>query len=570
MTFNERIDLQGMLLNLHVKNVALIDDVEIDFGDGLNILTGETGAGKSLIIDSVNFALGKRMPRDVVRDDSEYALCELTFSADSDEVRNKLNELDIPIEDGQVVMQRKLMKGRNIIRINGETSSASALKELSSVLIDIHGQHEHQSLLYTSKHKEILDSYCGEELNGITGKIAAEYGRYREVLRELKEAGSKDRDMDKELALAQFEIDEITQAAVKEGEAEQLRSEYRKLSNSRKIVEAVDYAHRSCGYEDESSAGASVGRALNRLKSVAEYDEGLEGIISELTDIDSLLNDFNRTVAGYAEELDSSPDRFARVEERLDVVNHVMSRYGDTVEEINRYLEAQQEKLLKYSDYEAYLAGLNKRHDELREELLKLCGQASEIRRKEARVLAEKIRGALIDLNFPEVRFEISVVADEDHIGETGYDTVEFLISTNPGEKIRPLTEVASGGELSRIMLALKSVLADKDSVGTLIFDEIDTGISGRTAQKVSEKLKELSKKHQVICITHLPQIAAMADDHFEIHKEVDGTRTRTGVTALDEEASINELARMLGGVEITGNVINSAKEMKRLANGVG
>ncbi|MCR5233713.1 MAG: DNA repair protein RecN [Lachnospiraceae bacterium] len=559
-----------MLLNLHVKNVALIDDVEIDFGNGLNILTGETGAGKSLIIDSVNFALGKRMPRDVVREDAEYALCELAFSVDSDDVRDKLNELDIPLEDDQVVMQRKLVKGRNVIRINGETSSASALKELSSVLIDIHGQHEHQSLLYTSKHKEILDSYCGEALFVLTEKIAVKYREYCKVQKELKEAGSKDRDMDKEIALAQFEIDEITNAAVKEGEAEQLRSEYKKLSNSRKIAEAVGFTHRSCGYDDEASAGSSVGRALNRLRAVSEYDEGLGDLINELTDIDGLLNDFNRSIAGYEEELDSAPERFAQVEERLDVVNHIMSRYGETVEEINSYLETQQEKLLKFSDYETYIADLNKRHDTLREELLGLCKKASDIRKKEAATLACKLKDALIDLNFLDVKFEISVTQDEEQAGPTGYDRVEFLISTNPGERIRPLTEVASGGELSRIMLALKSVLADKDSVGTLIFDEIDTGISGRTAQKVSEKLKELSRKHQVICITHLPQIAAMADEHFEIRKDVEGTRTRTSVLALDEEASINELARMMGGVEITGNVINSAKEMKRLANNMG
>ena len=558
-----------MLLNLHVKNIALIDDVEIGLTDGLNILTGETGAGKSLIIDSVNFALGKRMPKDIVRDDAEYALCELTFSVDSKEVRDKLSELDIPCTDDEVVMQRRIMNGRNTIRINGETASASMLKELASVLIDIHGQHEHQSLLYTRKHKEILDGYCGDELSKLLDKTASVYHEYMAVVKELKEAEAPDRDMDKEAALARFEIDEIMAADVKEGEAEELEAEYRKLSNSKRIAEAVGNAHLSSGYDDEAAAGAVVGRALAKLRSVAEYDEGLEPLISELTDIDSLLNDFNRSIAAYEEELDSSPERFAQVEERLNTVNRIRDRYGETVAEINSYLERQQALLDMYSDYETYLAGLNEKSESLRKELLKLCAKASDIRTREAAVLADKIKSALVDLNFLDVRFEISVIPDEKQLGASGYDNVEFLISTNPGEKIRPLTEVASGGELSRIMLALKSVLADEDSVGTLIFDEIDTGISGRTAQKVSEKLKQLSKAHQVICITHLPQIAAMADTHFEISKKVEGSRTVTEVLELGEDDSVRELARMLGGVDITESVMNSAKEMKTLAKSV-
>lgn len=556
-----------MLLNLHVKNIALIDDVEIDLSNGLNILTGETGAGKSLIIDSVNFALGKRMPKDVVREDAEYALCELTFSADSEEVKDKLSQLDIPCEDDQVVMQRKVMNGRNVIRINGETASASMLKDLASVLIDIHGQHEHQSLLYTKKHKEILDSYCGDELSALVGRIADLYREYCEVSKELDAAEDPGRDMDKETALARFEIDEIMSAAVKEGEDEALEAEYRKLSNAKRIAEAVGAAHLCCGYDGEAAAGAAVGRALSKLRSAAEYDDELEPLINELTDIDSLLNDFNRSIAAYEDGLDSSPERFSEVEERLNVVNHIKDRYGDTVEKINKYLEEKQALLDKFSDREAYLAQLTERRDKIKSRLLELCKKASDIRKREASVLADSIREALIDLNFLDVRFEISVTADEDQPGSTGYDSVEFLISTNPGEKLRPLADVASGGELSRIMLALKTVLAARDSVGTLIFDEIDSGISGRTAQKVSEKLKQLSRERQVICITHLPQIAAMADSHFEIRKEVEGTRTRTQVDELDEEASIRELARMLGGVEITESVINNAKEMKMLAN---
>lgn len=555
-----------MLLNLHVKNVALIDEVELDLREGLNILTGETGAGKSLIIDAVNFALGKRMKSDVIRDDADYALCELTFSVDSDEVRDKLSQLEIPCDDDTVILKRKLMNGRSMIRINDESASAGTLKDLAGVLIDIHGQHEHQSLLYKNKHKQILDSYCGDPLKVLTDKMGILYKDYTAVLKELEDAMASDKDSDRIMELARFEADEIMKADIKEGEIEELESEYRKLSNSRKIAESIDWVHRITGYDDEAAAGSNVGRALSRLQAALEYDPELSGLCDELADIDGLLSDFNRSLASYEGSLDNSGDRFAEVEERLDLVNHIRDRYGDSLEEIREYLKGQQALIEKYSDFEAYTEELKKRAGVLKDELLKLAKEASGIRGREALILSDKIKEALLDLNFLDVRFEINVTSSEDDLGATGFDSVEFLISTNPGEKMRPLNEVASGGELSRIMLALKTVLADKDSVGTLIFDEIDTGISGRTAQKVSEKLKELSGKRQVICITHLPQIAAMADEHFEISKEVVNNRTVTGVKLLDEEASIRELARMLGGVSITENTIKSAKEMKMLA----
>ncbi|HCM92360.1 MAG TPA: DNA repair protein RecN [Lachnospiraceae bacterium] len=555
-----------MLINLHVKNVALIDDVELDLREGLNILTGETGAGKSLIIDAVNFALGKRMKSDVIRDEADHALCELTFTVDSDEIRDKLNELMIPCEDNTVIIKRKLMNGRSIIRINDESASAATLKDLAAVLIDIHGQHEHQSLLYKSKHKQILDSYCGDPLTDITDKLSLLYKDYMAVKAELEDALTSGRDTGRAMELARFEVDEIMRAGIKEGEIEALESEYRRLSNSKRIAESVDLVHRISGYDDEAAAGSQIGRALSRLRGALEYDPALKDLCDELADIDGLLNDFNRALAGYEDSLDSSGERFLEVEERLNLVNHIRDRYGDTLEDINDYLKKQQEMVDKYSDFEAYTKGLKKKAEDLRGEVLKLSCKASEIRTKEAQVLSSEIKEALLDLNFLDVRFEIKVVPDEEKLTSSGYDSVEFLISTNPGEKMRPLNEVASGGELSRIMLALKTVLADKDSVGTLIFDEIDTGISGRTAQKVSEKLKQLSGKRQVICITHLPQIAAMADDHFLISKEVKNERTVTEVVRLDEEASVRELARMLGGVSITENTLKSAKEMKMLA----
>ncbi|MCR5508088.1 MAG: DNA repair protein RecN [Lachnospiraceae bacterium] len=558
-----------MLLNLHVKNIALIDDVELDFGEGLNILTGETGAGKSILIDSINFALGKRMKADTVRDDAEYALCELTFSADSDEVRAKLDELDIPRQDDCVVLQRRIMKGRNTIRINGESASTAVLKELAGVLIDIHGQHEHQSLLYPDRQREMLDNFCRDELGDLPERLAKAYDEHALIEKELNEALAKEGGIDKEKELAGFEVDEILSAALSEGEDEILEAEYRKLSNSRAILEAVEYAHSCSGYEGDSGAGSLIGRALGKLKSVEAYDEALAPLIRELTDIDGLLNDFNRSVAAYNDDLDDSQGRFEEVEQRLNIINRIKARYGGSIEKVNEYLEEKQKMLERYLDYDNYLLALKEKHDKARDEMTGLADKISAIRKKEAAVLSGKLKEALYDLNFLDARFEIGVSQDKDHIGRHGYDGITFLISTNPGEKLRPLKDVASGGELSRVMLAFKSVLADRDDIKTLIFDEIDAGISGRTAQKVSEKLKRLSKDKQVICITHLPQIAAMADMHFEISKGVEGTHTRTEVKLLDGDEAVMELARMLGGAMITESVINNAKEMKMLADSI-
>lgn len=559
-----------MLVNLHVKNIALIDEVEIELSKGLNILTGETGAGKSIIIDAVNFALGRRMPKDVVREDAEYALCELIFTVDSTEQEEALRAMDIPAEEGQIIMQRKIMNGRGVCKVNGETVPASALKELSGLLIDIHGQHEHQSLLYKKKHMEILDSYCSgaDGFDALLSDISAEYRCYLKIKEELLKAEQTDLNRDKEIALARFESEEIRAAKLKEGEEEQLEKDYRRMTNVRKIAEAVAEAHLLTGYEDETGAGAgaAIGRALVRLRAVADYDEALEGLLLQITDIDNLLNDFNRAVADYEEGLSFGEEEYAQTETRLNLVNHLKNKYGNTIAEVLAYCEKQEQNLENYLHYDEYLESLKTELGKQEKKLISSCKKASAIRKAQAAVLSEEIRTALIDLNFLDARFEIDVESDETKPGPNGFDEIEFLISTNPGEKVKPLVQVASGGELSRIMLALKTVLANRDQVGTLIFDEIDTGISGRTAQKVSEKLAVLSSEHQVICVTHLPQIAAMADTHFEISKHVDKGRTITTVTPLDEEDSEKELARMLGGVQITDTVLQNAKEMKILA----
>lgn len=556
-----------MLRNIHVKNIALIDDVEIELNNGMHVLSGETGAGKSIIIDAVNFTLGKRMPKDVVREDTDYALCELIFSIDNDEQRQLLRNLDIPEEDDLIIMQRKITSGRGVCKVNGESVAASTLKELSSVLIDIHGQHEHQSLLYKKKHLEILDKFSGTECSEELCKLSDIYKEYKSLLIELEEAKSLNTNRDKELALASFEAEEIENAGLVIGEDDDLEASYRKMVNSKRITEGINNTHYSTGYDSDGCAGAAIGRALSELKGISEYDEGAEELLNQLLDIDGLLNDFNRAIAEYEKGLSFEEQEFVETEERLNLINRLKSKYGRTIEEVLNYLSELNEKIDKLNDFESYVSNLEIKCGKKKAECLELCKLISDIRRENAKLLEEKIIDGLKDLNFLDAKFEIAIESDKENLSANGYDDVEFMISLNPGEKIKPLVNVASGGELSRIMLALKAVLADKDNVPTLIFDEIDTGISGRTAQKVSEKLSEIARLHQVICVTHLPQIAAMADVHYEISKSVVGDRTQTSVRELKVAEREQELARMLSGSSVTEAVIQNARDMLKLAD---
>lgn len=554
-----------MLQSLHVKNLALIDEAEVDFREGLNILTGETGAGKSIIIGSINLALGAKADKELIRSGAEYALVELIFQLEKPEQIQAVKDMELPVEDNLLILQRRIMPNRNVCKVCGETVTAKQLKQLAEILIDIHGQHEHQSLLRPAKQLEILDAYTGGELAQQKAQLAEVYRLYRQTVEELAENDVDEETRKREIALAEFECREIEEAALLPGEDEETEKTYQRLLNSQKIKEAVTAVHALCGYE-EGGAGDSVGRALREIKNVAAYDEKLQEFETLLLDIDGLLNDCNRNVADYLSDLEFDGELFDRTERRLNLINHLKSKYGNTIEEIRKYEEKASRTLTKYQDYEAYRTELTEKADDLKRQALLRCAKISAMRKDSASHLAEKMKTALEDLNFQDVAFEIRVEADEENIGANGYDKAAFLISTNVGESLKELAQVASGGELSRIMLALKTVLADKDEIETLIFDEIDTGISGKTAWKVSEKMGILGKGHQLICITHLPQIAAMADWHFCIEKKVVDNRTITSIRRLSGQESIEELARMLGGASITENVLNNAREMKELA----
>ena len=551
-----------MLQSIHVKNIALIDEVEMELKDGLNILSGETGAGKSILIDSVSFALGKRMPKDIVRDDAQYALCELVFDLKDEDTIRAIEEMDIPIEDGQVILQRKIMNGKNVCKCNGESVSAAQLQQISHLLIDIHGQHDHQSLLYKKNHRILLDKFCKEECAVKLAKLEETYHRFEEAEEEYLAATDASATRDRDMEYSQYVVDEINAAKLVAGEDEELETLYRRMNNSKRILEAVQGAYAGVS-DDSQGASAGISHALSYLKTVTALDDSARELFEQLEEIESLVSDFTRSLSDYEDGMTFSAEEYEETEERLNLINRMKEKYGDSIEKILARAAEEEEKIERLSDYEAYASGLKVKLDELYHSLVSQCEEVSKIRRKEAEILSEKICIALKELNFLDSRFVISVTPVIDKITSVGYDDIEFLISTNPGEDLRALTLVASGGELSRIMLALKAVLAQRDAIETVIFDEIDTGISGKTAQMVADKLSSIASSHQVICITHLPQIASHANVHFNISKNVEDGRTITRVTELDYDSSVDELARMLSGAEITDAVRANAREMK-------
>ncbi|MDO4316804.1 MAG: DNA repair protein RecN [Lachnospiraceae bacterium] len=553
-----------MLISLHVKNFAIIDEVWVDFGTGLNVLTGETGAGKSILLGAVNMALGGRVGREILGKNADYALAELVFDAKEGRLTELLAEYDLPQEE-QVVITRKLMEnGRSVSRINGETVSQSVVREAAACLIDIHGQHEHQSLLYRAKHLELLDRFAKEEAGSLPERIRECFQRYRAADEELTEALRQGEGRVREMSMLEYETQEISAAGLRPQEDAQLEQRYQELCNANRIREAATLAQEQLEGGNEN-ASELLGRALRQLSKVSGLSEELSGISEELSVVEEQVGAVGYRLSRYLDDLSDTAEEFAQTEERLDLINRLKSKYGRTIEEILAYGEQSAEKLAKYQDYDGYVERLQKEREKLSQELSALCGQMTEVRRRAADVLSEQIRQALLDLNFLDVAFSIAV-EPLDAPTEKGRDEVEFRISTNPGEPLRPLAKVASGGELSRIMLALKSVFAGKDEIETLIFDEIDVGVSGRTAQKVAEKMARIACRHQVLCITHLPQIAAMGDTHFRISKKAVDGAARTEIAKLSLEEQTEELARILGGARITDSVRKNASEMKELA----
>ncbi len=560
-----------MLEHLHIKNVALITESEIDFEPGLNILSGETGAGKSMVIDSLNFALGERTSGNFVRQGEKMAVVEALFTVKDQNILKKLYENGITVEcDGTVLLTRTMnQSGKTVCRINGSTVTVGMMRECADGLMDIHGQHSHQSLLNTARHIQILDRFCGKRLEQAKQAFQATYKELKEVEKKLAEITGDAKQRARKMDLLQFQMEEIGQAKLQLGEEEELLEKRRILANGEKIRSLTENSlillyH---GTQTESSAIDQLSRALEEVEDLAEYDNSIQNIAMTLSSVYAQMDDAVRDLKHYADTmLFQEPEELENVEERLQLIYGLKRKYGGSIAEILDFYKNAEKELDFLSNSEEIAQKLNKQKKEIEKQLQQQSEALSSIRKEKARQIQREIEQQLWDLEMKYARFEIAI-EDKKEISHNGKDKVEFLISANAGEQMKPLAKIASGGEMSRVMLALKTVLAEADSIEVFIFDEIDTGVSGRTAQKVAEKMTLIGKSHQIICITHLPQIAAMADHHFLIEKITQQQKTITKIKPLNATESAHEIARLIGGAKMTEATWTAAKELKEQAD---
>lgn len=552
-----------MLEHLHIRNVALIKESEISFGDGLNILTGETGAGKSMIIDSLQFALGGRAGKDFLRHGEKQAAVEALFSVQSQALTEKLAENGIaPEEDGTLLITRTLSEaGKSVCRINGSTVTVGMLKEIAEDMIDIYGQHEHQSLLNPVKHIRLLDRFCGAGF----GEAMEEYKNSRQRLKDLEKQLTiligDESQREQRMDMLLFQKEEIEAAELQEGEEDALLEQKKRLSSMERLIrltgESVTLLYD--GDDRAPSACDQLGDALAKLREAAEYDAALSPLADALADGYAAVEDCARELKREAEKQEADPEELERIEERLQLFYKLKRKYGGSIEAVLEFYEKAVQELEFLSNSSEKAAELSAKKAEEEKRLSALAETLTARRRATAEQVEEQIETALHDMEMKHARFHIQIEEKADW-GADGKDKVEFLISANAGEPLKPLAKIASGGEMSRVMLALKTVLVDADEIGTFIFDEIDTGVSGRTARRVGEKMRFLGGKRQLLCITHLPQIAAMADNHFLIEKESDAGETVTRVTALDEEGAVREVARLMN--DVTETTLAAAREL--------
>ncbi len=552
-----------MLLRLHIKNAALIESADIEFGNGLNILTGETGAGKSMIIDSVNFVLGERTTKEFVRKDAKSVQVVAEFEVCDKQTQSQFEQMGIEIEDNIVIIQRTMSsEGKSSNRVNGIPVTASMLKQLSESLIDIHGQHEHQSLLNPSKHIDILDSFCAPEIDMLKNDMSKLIKEYKLVTKEINDISGDELERESRIEKLEFQINEIFSAQLKEGEEEALEERREYLNNIDKVVKNVRESSELLYGDDESfSALDNVEKSLVLLGEISEYDNDIFEIYNSLSDISELLKDMIRRLRKYEDEIEVNPNEIDDVEERLDLIYRLKKKYGQTIESINSFGEKAKNELELIFDSGDTLEKLNLRKKELLSQIKEKCAVMSSLRQEKAKKIGEKIEKQLKDLEMNNVEFKIAV-SPKETFSIKGNDNVEFLISPNMGEDMKPLAKIASGGEMSRVMLAIKTVVSDAENIDTFIFDEIDTGVSGKTASKVGRKMAAIGRKKQVLCITHLPQIVAMADSHFLIEKNVEKNKTVTKIICLDRKGSIEEIARLMGN-ENDSIVTMAASKMK-------
>ena len=554
-----------MLLQLEINNIALIEHICIDFEDGLNVLTGETGAGKSIIIDSINAVLGGRTTRDLIRTDCESASVTAVYNFYSQDIEKLFAENGITFEeDNTIIVSREMsVQGRNICRINSKVVPLSLLKNLGSYLIDIHGQHDNQSLLNVSKHIELLDIFGGEELAIHKEKYFSKLTNYKKLVSELDKFISKAKDRESRLDLLSYQINEIKVAKLKNGEEEELVSRRNILQSAEKIEMNLASAYSKLYEGDDTAMSAydAVSQSVQELSSLSRIDERYQNISEKLNEAKYQMYDIIEEIRSEREAIDFEPGEIEEIEDRIAVINQLKRKYGKDIPEIKNYLSEAEEEWQKLSDYEASTQNLEKDIKENRTELEKLSRLISAIRQKSSRILEEGIVTHFKDLEMKHADFKISILQTSEFQPD-GTDLVEFLVSTNLGEPLKPLVKIASGGEMSRIMLAIKAILAKIDNIPTMIFDEIDTGISGTAAARVGSKMAMISKQHQILCVTHTARIAACANHNILIEKNIHNGKTLTNVKRLTGEDLVMEIARLLDGEDFSETTRQHAREM--------
>jgi len=554
-----------MLRELHIKNIAVIEDVTVSFGDGFHVLTGETGAGKSILIDSINMALGGRTAKDLIRTGTDTATVDMVFEV-SDRVEKILNDSGIESEDGLLYINRQITSdGKSRCRINGHMVPLAVLKEIAEVLLTIHGQHDNQSILSPKTHIHFVDDYGSYQ--SLLTEYQMQYHKVQELKEKLNSLLTDETEKQRRIELLEYQIQEIESAKIRPGEEEELEERRTYLSHIEQIVERSGNAYGSL-YGDEQQAAAydQIASAVHALESVHTYDSQLSAFYQSLNSMLAELEDVTHELKSYLDRVDYQAGDLDYLEERLQTIFQLKRKYGQSEEDILTYLDKIKQELSEIEDSDALRDKLSLELKQETDTLTELALALSDKRRETAISLQTAIMQELSDLDMQKMRFSVSVEPDKESFSLYGIDTVEFLISGNPGEALKPLSKIASGGEMSRIMLAMKTILAESDMVETLIFDEIDTGVSGRAAQKIAEKICMLSKDRQILCITHLAQIASMADTHFLIEKTSDESHTKTSVTPLQIDKRKEELARIIGGVQITDLTLQAAQEMLTMA----
>lgn len=562
-----------MLQHLQIQNIAIIDKVEIELGEGLNVLTGETGAGKSIIIDSIKALLGERLSKDLIRAGKDKAVVEAVFSVDDDRLKDLFIEYGIePEEDGMLIISREFtLSGKNTCRINGKIATVSMLKQIGEKLIDIHGQHDNQSLLRTESHIDLLDSFGDESIRMLKDKYLDKLSQYREIKNQLKKLTGDKNDRERKIDFLKFQIDEIRKAKLKPNEEEELNRQRIILQNSEKIISALSRVHEiiGVGSKTEKSVSDALGEAMTLMCDISKLDESYAALSKRLESVLIEAEDIASEVRGSRDEIEYNPELLEEIEERLDLIYRLKKKYGATIEEVLAFMDNAKKELAEIENNEELINKYKQQLKTVDDELYALAEEISSKRKLSAKLLEDKIGLELKDLEMKNAVLKVNVEFDDSNAevgtrnyGNNGLDRVEFLISTNSGEPLKPLAKIASGGEMSRIMLAIKTILAKVDKISTLIFDEIDIGISGKAAQKVGEKMSYISMNHQVISVSHLAQIACIADNNYYIEKIENADSTSTSVKKLKEDEVRREVARIIGGANISDITIKHAEEM--------